>query len=171
MKAVFLGIHKLSDWLDSACGIICVVCLTAMVLVTGAQIICRLFFEALVWSEEVSRYLLVWSTFIGASCVYKRMGHINVTVIRDLFPKQVRVTLQVLVHLLCGAFFILAVYKGYEYMDGRMGRQLSAALRVPMKYFYSVIPLGFGIMFLHVVDLLLMMIPGLNKLVKEKEAA
>ena len=27
--------------------------------------------DALTWSEEVARYLLVWSTFIGAGCVYK----------------------------------------------------------------------------------------------------
>ncbi len=167
MKAVFLGIHKLSDWFDSTCGVICVICLTAMVLITGAQIICRVFFDALVWSEEVARYLLIWSTFIGASCVYKRMGHINVTVIRDLFPQPVRVVMEVLVHLLCAAFFVLAVYKGYEYM-GRTARQLSPALRLPMKYIYAAIPIGFGIMFLHVVDLLLLMIPGLNRLVNKE---
>ena len=170
MKTFFLAIHKLSDWLDTACGAICVVCLTVMVLLTGIQIICRIWFDALTWSEEVSRYLLAWSTFIGASCVYRRMGHINVTIVRDLFPKQVQIAMQILVHLLCGAFFALAVYKGFEYM-GKGSRQLSAALRIPMPYVYAVIPFGFSIMLLHVLDLLLMMIPGLNKLVIKKEGA
>ena len=157
--AAVRAFHKLSNWLDNACGVLCVICVTAMVLLTGAQIVCRLCFTALVWSEEVSRYLLVWSTFLGASCVYKRLGHINVTLIRELFPPSLQKLMQITVHILCGAFFLLAVYYGIKYM-GLQSRQLSAALRIKMSYIYIAIPLGCGIMALHVVDLLLQMLPG-----------
>ncbi len=157
--AIINAVHKLSDWLDKACAVICIACLTAMVLLTGAQIVCRMYFTALVWSEELSRYLLVWSTFLGASCVYKKLGHINVTVIRDIFPPAAQKAMQVLTHLLCGAFFLMAVYYGVKYM-GFQTRQLSAAMRIPMHWMYLSIPLGCGIMALHVVDLLLQMIPG-----------
>jgi TRAP-type C4-dicarboxylate transport system permease small subunit len=152
-------VHKLSDRLDGVCAALCVVCLSAMVLLTGAQIICRMYFTALVWSEELSRYLLVWSTFLGAGCVYKRMGHINVTVVRNLFPPGARKAMQAATHLLCGAFFLLAVYYGITYM-GLQTRQLSAAMRIPMPWMYLAIPLGCGVMALHALDLVLRMIAG-----------
>ena len=156
--AVLKWFHKISEWLDYVCGGLCVVCVAAMVLLTGAQIACRVWFTALAWSEELTRYLMVWATFLGASCVYRRMGHINVTIIRDLFPHSCRVAMQVVCHLLCAAFFIAAVVYGIDYM-GMQSRQLSAALRIPMSYVYLAIPIGCGIMAFHVVDLLLQMLP------------
>lgn len=154
-------IHNLSDRLDSVCGVLCVICVTSMVLITGLQVVCRMYFTALVWSEELSRYFLVWSTFLGAACVYKRMGHINVTIVRELFPPGVQKALQVLVHLLCAVFFIIAIYYGIKYMNIQ-SRQLSAAMRIPMRWVYLAIPLGCGIMLLHVLDLLARMLPNVN---------
>jgi len=130
-----------------------------MVLLTGAQIICRMYFTALTWSEELSRYLLVWSTFLGAGCVYKKMGHISVTAVRDLFPPSAQKAMLAASHALCGAFFLLAVYYGIKY-TGIQGRQLSAAMRVPMPWMYMAIPLCCGIMALHALDLLLRMFCG-----------
>lgn len=157
--AVAKAFHKLCDLLDHVCGWICVVCVAAMVLLTGAQIVCRLYFTALAWSEELTRYLMVWATFLGASCVYRRCGHISVTVIQNLFPRMGKKMMQVCCHLLCGMFFIAAVVYGLEYM-GMQSRQLSAALRIPMSWVYLAIPVGCGIMACHVVDLLLQELPN-----------
>lgn len=159
--AVMKAFHKLGEWLDGICGVICVVCIAGMVILTGAQIVCRLWFTALVWSEELTRYLMVWATFLGASCVYRRMGHISVTVIRDLFPVSVRKCMEIVCHLLCGAFFIAAAMYGLDYMNIQ-SRQLSAALRIPMSYVYLAIPVGCGLMTFHVVDLLLKMFSSGN---------
>ena len=41
------GVHKLSDILDKIAEIIIVAMLGAMVIITGAQIVCRIFFTAL----------------------------------------------------------------------------------------------------------------------------
>ncbi|HYE82672.1 MAG TPA: TRAP transporter small permease, partial [Clostridia bacterium] len=120
---VVKAINKASDLVDKVCCAFIVALLTGMVLVTSAQIICRVFFNALSWSEEVARYLLVWSTFIGAGCVYKKGGHISVLILQDLLPAGLRKAAQVLVHVLCGAFFVLAAYYGFKYM-GRQGTQL-----------------------------------------------
>ena len=80
------GIHKLSDILDKIMEVLIVIMLAIMVVVTGAQIVCRIFFQSLVWSEELTRYLLIWSSMFGAGCVYKHGGHISVTVLQDVFP-------------------------------------------------------------------------------------
>lgn len=156
--AVMQGFHKLSEWLDYACGGVCIVCLASMVILTGLQIVCRIWFTALAWSEELTRYLMVWATFLGASCVYRRSGHISVTVIQALFPPSCQKAMQACCHLLCGAFFLAAVSYGVDYM-GMQSRQLSAALRIPMSWVYLAIPIGCGIMALHVLGLLLQMLP------------
>ncbi|MCC8194998.1 MAG: TRAP transporter small permease [Deltaproteobacteria bacterium] len=156
--ALMKAFHKLSEWLDYVCGGICVVCVAGMVILTGLQIACRLWFTALAWSEELTRYLMVWATFLGASCVYRRSGHISVTVVQALFPASCQKLMQVCCHLLCGAFFIVAVMYGLDYM-GMQSRQLSAALRIPMSWVYLAIPVGCGLMAFHVLDLLLRMIP------------
>ena len=63
------GFKKFSDIIDKICLVLIVLMLGVMVLVTMAQIICRTAGSALQWSEELNRYLLIWSTFLGASCV------------------------------------------------------------------------------------------------------
>jgi TRAP-type C4-dicarboxylate transport system permease small subunit len=154
MAAIIKSFHKLSEWLDYLCGAICVLCISAMVVLTGLQIVCRLWFTALVWSEELARYLMVWATFLGASCVYRRMGHISVTIVRGLFSRPVRRAMQVVCHLLCGAFFTLAVIYGLDYMNIQ-SRQLSAAMRISMSWVFLAIPVGCGSMACHVLVLLL----------------
>lgn len=145
------AINKICDLVDKVCSTILVAMLAGMVLTTSLQIICRVFFTALSWSEEVTRYLLIWSTFIGAGCVYKRGGHISVTVLQDLLPKSLRKVSHVLVHVLCGIFFAFVLYYGFKYI-GKQGTQLSAALRIPMRYMYMAIPVGCGVMLLHAVN-------------------
>ena len=160
--------NNLSKILDYICGGLCIVCVAGMVILTGMQIICRIWFTAIVWSEELTRYLMVWATFLGAGCVYRRSGHINVTLIQALFPKSLQRLMQICCHLLCGAFFIAAVLYGIDYM-GMQSRQLSAALRIPMSWVYLAIPVGCGLMAFHVVTLLLEMFFPENK--PEEDAA
>ncbi len=155
--AVAKVINKVSDLVDAVCCAIVVALLAAMVIVTSAQIICRVFFNALSWSEEVARYLLVWSTFIGAGCVYKKGGHISVLIVQELLPHKIRKLMQILAHLMCSAFFFIAVYYGFKYMKIQ-GTQLSAALHIPMRLMYMAIPIGSSVMLLHALNAILQLL-------------
>ncbi len=154
--AVLKVYHFISRWLDYICGAICVLCVAAMVVLTGAQIVCREFFTALHWSEELIRYLLVWATFLGAGSVYRRMGHISVGVVQDIAPPRLRTVMRILCHLLCGTFFVVVALYGLDYA-AMQARQLSPALRIPMSRVYMAIPVGCAIMAVHVVDRLFAM--------------
>ncbi len=145
------GIHKFSDILDKVMEAAIVFMLGAMVIITGAQIICRIFFTSLAWSEEATRYLLIWSTMLGAGCVYKHAGHISISVVQDSLPGKAKDMLRIIIHGLCGFLFVLIVYYGIQYF-GRQGKQLSPAMRLPMRYIYTCIPIGCGIMALHALD-------------------
>lgn len=146
--------RKLSDTINKVCLTICVALLGAMVVVTFVQIVCRVFFTALSWSEELARYFLIWASLLGAGCVYKSGSNIAVLFVQGLLPEKLKTFARILVHVLCGIFFILVIYHGFRYM-GMMGTQKSAALHVTMKYMYMAIPLGCGIMGIHALDAIL----------------
>ncbi len=152
--SVITFFRKLSNTINKLCLTICVALLGAMVVTTSVQIVCRVFFTALSWSEELARYFLIWASLLGAGCVYKTGSNIAVLFVQGLLPSGLKKFAKILVHVLCGVFFGLAIYHGIRYM-GMMGVQKSAALHIPMKYMYLAIPLGCGIMEFHVIDAIL----------------
>ncbi len=147
------GFKKFSDIIDKICLVLIVIMLGVMVLVTTAQIICRTAGSALQWSEELNRYLLIWSTFLGASCVYKAGTHISITFVHGLFSPKVQRIIRIIVHVICILAFCAIVYYGFVYAGKQA--QLAPALRIPMKYMYMSIPIGFGLMIIHAVDAIL----------------
>lgn len=136
-------LEKISDGLDRICGFVIVIMIGAMVLITTAQIICRIWFTALSWSEEVTRFLLIWATFLGASCVYRRSGNIAITAIQELFPEKARRFLRILVHVLCFCLFAVLLYYGVLYCNKQV--RTAAALPIKMKYIYMCLPVGMGV--------------------------
>lgn len=113
--------------------------LAGMIVVTTLQIVFRVAFDAISWSEEAARYLLVWTTFLGATLAYQRGRHIAVTVLVDRLPGPLARFARVLAHAASVVFFAVVIVAGWRYMD-LQGFQVSASLRIPMPWVYAVIP-------------------------------
>ena len=141
-------IGNLSHVLDRAMVGMVFLIVAAMVIVTTLQVVFRVAFNALTWSEELSRYLLVWGTFFGATLAYKRGNHIAVTFIIDFFPTRLRVWFNILTYLFSRVFFIVVAKQGLNMISMQVF-QVSPALQLPMKYVYWSIPLSLGIMIVH----------------------
>lgn len=141
-------IDKLSDGVDKAVKVIVFIAIISMIIIISLQIISRVLFDALIWSEEASRYLLVWSTFLGTTMAYKKGMHIAVTFVVEAFPKKLNKAFRLLSIVLSMVFFAVGIKYGAEYI-GLQTYQVSAALRIPMKYIYTVIPFSFVIMMIH----------------------
>ena len=136
-----------SDALDKLCSVLIVLMLGAMVLITGAQIVCRTWFTALSWSDEVTRYLLIWSTFLGASVVYRHSGHIAITFVQDLVSPRAGKCLRVLVHVICFALFAVLLFYSSRYCTKL--NKTATAMPIKMKYIYLCIPVSMAIMMIH----------------------
>ena len=147
MRLIKKILTPISDVLDKVCSAAIVFMLGAMVIITGAQIICRTWFTALSWSDEVTRYLLIWSTFLGATVVYRHNGHISVTLLRDALKPSAAKVLRVLVHAICFALFAVLMY--YSTLYCMKLKKTATAMPIKMKYIYSCIPVSMGIMMLH----------------------
>ena len=144
-------LDKVSDWLDKVCGVLIVAMLGAMVVVTGAQIVCRTWFTALSWSDEVTRYLLIWSTFLGATCVYRHGGNISITFVQEAFPPRAAKALRILVHAVCMVLFAVLMCYGCRYCAKL--NKTATALPIKMKYIFTCIPISMGISIIHALKL------------------
>ena len=140
-------LDPISDALDRVCSVLIVIMLGLMVVITTAQIICRTWFTALSWSDEVTRYLLVWSTFLGASVVYRHSGHISVTILQEKVPAGVGKAMRIAVHAICLVLFAALLFYSVRYC-GKLNKT-ATALPIKMKYIYLCIPISMAIMMVH----------------------
>lgn len=136
-----------SNALDKLCSVLIVIMLGLMVLITGAQIVCRTWFTALTWSDEVTRYLLIWSTFLGASVVYRHSGHISVTIVQDAVPPRLSKVLRVAVHVICFVLFAVLLYFSCTYCMKL--NKTATTLPIKMKYIYLCVPVSMVILMVH----------------------
>lgn len=133
--------------------------LAGMILTITLQIVFRVSFQALVWSEEAARYLLVWTTFLGAVLAYGRGRHIAVTFLVDALPDKLTTAARLLAHAAAITFFIVIIVVGFRYMR-LQGFQVSASLRIPMPVVYAVIPVSAIVMLIYAVrDVIELFVP------------
>ena len=151
-------LDPVSDALDKVCSVLIVVMLGLMVVITTAQIICRTWFTALSWSDEVTRYLLIWSTFLGATCVYRHSGHISVTILQDKVPARIGQIMRVAVHAICLLLFAVLLHYSIRYC-GKLNKT-ATALPIKMKYIYLCLPISMGVLIVHALTMMVHEILG-----------
>ncbi len=149
------GVFKtLSNVLDRIVGGAVFVSIVAMIVVVTLQIISRVFFRAIVGTEELSRYLLVWASFLGATMAYKRGMHTFVQFLLEKSPGLAKKALSILGVLLCMLFFGVSFFAALRLISLQIF-QISPALKLPMRFVYLVLPISFLVMLIHSVSLLL----------------
>ena len=69
---------KLTDRVTHLLDVLSVVCLAAMVVMVFGNVVLRYAFnDGITMSEELSRWLFVWMTFLGAAVAVKEHGHLG----------------------------------------------------------------------------------------------
>lgn len=122
----------------------------AISVILFAQVLARYLGHSLSWSEEVGRYLLVATTFLGATVAYKRAHFIGLAGFGArfglLFEQVVVRGLQVLT---LGCFGLITWY-GVKYTLNSW-EQTSTAVQMPMSLPIAVVPLSGAIFLLHIL--------------------
>jgi TRAP-type C4-dicarboxylate transport system permease small subunit len=134
----------------------CLVLIVAMTVVTFAQVFFRfVVVHSLPWSEEFSRYALVWASFLGASIALKRGLHIGVGAFVAKLPKEKRRLIYLITLVMITFFLIVVIVKGVQMASFNM-KQSSPAMRIPMGFPYLAIPVGSLVMVIHLLDELIL---------------
>lgn len=124
--------------------------MVAMIFFTTLQVITRVFFTALSWSEEITCFLLVYASLVGAAVAFKRGSHIAVTFIVQRLSAGSQKILMVLVHLLGVGFFAVIAFYGILLMKTE-SHQTSPAMMIPMVWIYLIFPVLGGVIILHLL--------------------
>ncbi|MEA4893044.1 MAG: TRAP transporter small permease [Peptococcaceae bacterium] len=124
-----------------------------MAVVVFLQVIFRVIGGSLTWSEETSRYLTVWITFIGASLGVRRGAHIGVEAFTMLIPAKPRKVVIMLGQLLCIFFCGVVCFYSIGIIQNQiLYGQISPAMRIPMWWPYAAIPVGSALMIIRYLE-------------------
>lgn len=121
---------------------ILIVLLILMTLIMGLQVCARYVFNySLIWSEEVTRYLYIWSGFISVSYCTKRCISIKVDQLISTFPDKLKNIFMIINHSVEFVFFFYLIPFSYQYFISAIeSGQLSPACGMPM-YLIQIAPL------------------------------
>ena len=95
--------------------------LASMALMVFANVALRFLTDhSILWVEEVSRYLMIWLTFLGAGIVLRYGAHIGIDTLQDVFRGAAPAIRAVIFVLLLG-FFVAMVWLGVRYARAHLG--------------------------------------------------
>ena len=124
-------LKALDDYLEET---ILLILLVLMTCIMGIQIVSRYVFQnSLTWSEELVRYMFVWSAFLGVPFCIKHGLSIKVDQFRNLFPIPLQKVLmyidKIIIFLL---FLVLFIYSFTVIKATYLSGQTSPAMQLPM---------------------------------------
>ena len=105
MKNTFAAIKF---WMDKILSIACAVLLTFMTVLVLIQVFSRYILNSPVaFTEELVRYSLIWTGFIGAAYAFSTREHMSLTLVRDKFTGKAHTALLVAID---GLILLLAIF-------------------------------------------------------------
>ena len=88
-------------------------------------------------TEEMLRYLLVWTTMVGAAYAYGRRKHLSIGVLTKKLSPAGQKALDIGVQAIVIAFCVIVMIMGGLRRVTTAQGQISAALGIPMPYIYA----------------------------------
>jgi len=131
----------------AALRLFCIVLTIAIFVIVVLAVIFRYGFgQAVSWTEEVPRYLLIWVSFLGAAACVLRREHVGFDVLFNALPKKVRRVLGAFLTLLIFGFGWIVFRYGIVFTQD-FGSDLMETIPYTNYWYYVAMPIsGFLIM-------------------------
>ncbi len=139
-----------SERINMYCERVLFISIAAMTVVTLMQIVFRIGFKALTWSEELTCFLLVAASFLGTAIAFKRGAHIAVSFLLGIMPKPLKKVSKVCIEIVGITFFATVSWYG-AILCWQERTQTATAIAVSMSWIYLIFPLTGLIVILHLL--------------------
>ena len=108
---------------------------------------------AMVWTEELSRYIFIWITYLALCVAIKRRSSIRVDIIYDKLPKRWQDLSWIVVHICFLVLTVMIAVTGWSQIE-RLPTfpQYTPAMRIPFLIPYLILPIGFGLMSIRLIQ-------------------
>ena len=145
LRALALGLDRVVARIEAGVIIVLVSCLTA---VTFAQVVTRYgLSDPLIWSEELARYLFVWVSMIGAALAIREGGHFGLDLLIRRVPALRSIVAPVVTTVMI-LFLAIVLKTGID--ETRLASmQFAMTFPMRMQWAYLALPVGAGLMLLH----------------------
>ena len=108
---------------------------------------------AMVWTEELSRYIFIWITYLALCVAIKRRSSIRVDIIYDKLPKRWQDLSWIVVHICFLVLTVMIAVTGWSQIERLLTfPQYTPAMRIPFLIPYLILPVGFGLMSLRLIQ-------------------
>ena len=136
------------NFLDKVEGVVSSACLGGMALIIAVQVFQRYVLQSsLDWSEELARYLFIWSVYVGCSYATQKDRHLEVTILRNFFGETVAKYVTLAAYIATIGFCVAVTIWGFQMVNFLAGTgQKTPALEIQMYWVFLSVPVGMGLM-------------------------
>jgi len=125
---------------------ILVFCVASLAILLITNVFARTFFQSIYFAEEVSKFLVMLTTFTGVSYGVRKARHIRMGAFLDAMPPKMEKTFLIIISFISAFVMAIMTWFSYKYLMNAMDMgHMTPALRVPKWTFYVIIPIGFGL--------------------------
>ncbi|MDM0074018.1 TRAP transporter small permease [Variovorax sp. J2P1-59] len=123
--------------------------LATMAVLVIANVISRYVFSySFTWVEEATRYMMIWSAFLGAGVALRVGGHIAIDTLPGALPPRAARLLRALIVLVLAVTLLVLIWLGVEYSEFAW-EQETPVLGWSFGKVYLAMPIGAALMLVH----------------------
>jgi TRAP-type transport system small permease protein len=138
-----------SGWIDRvdrefkrANGVFVVAMMALMVALVFANVVGRYVFNrSFIWAEELSQYLMVWVTFLGAGLALRQGRHVGVELLQNALGERAAHALRAVVAAATIAFLLVLTVLGFQ-LAAFAWQQETPAMNISTGIPYLAVPIG-----------------------------
>lgn len=148
------GLARLNAPLLAACRLATILLLAVIAVVIAVSVVWRYGLNsALSWSEEITKYAMIWLAFIGSPLALPAGGHVGVDVLPNALPARARHALVGSVMLVVVGLMAAFVHYGTRFAWNGRVQVMAMVGDVSMAWVFVAIPLGSAVLGLVALEL------------------
>ncbi|WP_052161325.1 TRAP transporter small permease [Hoeflea sp. BAL378] len=136
--------------LEKLIEIVVIAMMAIVALTIMSEVAARTFFAtSLIVSEELSRYLMIWTAMLSVALVARENGHIRISMVTDTLGPKARLFVATVSDLaVIGFLLVLMIYSVLQMP--RLANQGTVTLGLNMAWVYAAMPVGAALTILFV---------------------
>ena len=125
-----------------------------IVAIVTAEVTLRyLFSHSMIFTEELSRYLMVWIVFLGSALAIRDGSHIHIQILVKRLGPRMQQNVKLASYALIIAFLVFITVEGLKILPRQL-QQMCITIDISLFYFYLAIPVGSILMIIFLLPII-----------------